>query len=299
LAIFDFGPAVENGKVAPSPDGSQHTPAWLAWARKQLGDKGQVSTLAPQVGSEALFRPAPWARELALRAGWHSLKSDGQLAKSMCERYGEVPEFKQFDHMIDKWAIGSAGLAFETARLLASDGPWPENGRSGDARALLDALAACPAAAPKLYRGLVVGGEVPVADFFAVGKVLSLLPQSFTSEKGVALAFATGVSTVHANPGPGYMDAFMAGKLMGGRRTPVLFTCDKSARALSIAPFSAYPYGWVEHEWISAGKFLVTAARRDDNGIVHVDIRQLGGVEALIPSCDEQGGVPAGSAEQR
>lgn len=99
--------------------------------------------------------------------------------------------------------------------------------------------------APRLYRGANM--SVKESDF-PLGRPVDLGPSSSSEEEGSALPYAEG-----------------------GDEQPVLFVID-GAKGLNVQDRAERVSGFAEQEWVVGGRYYVRGARRDEDGVLVVNI---------------------------
>ncbi len=231
------------------------------------------------VPHSSLFCPAPWVAELP-KAPKGSAWESGQWVARLRQRFSG-PSFEEFLRAVRGWQMNSARLKHCCAELLADEGVHRFSSEPHQhAALLLDSLAAAPAQAPVLYRGL--GFFMPQDEVdrrFQERAILRLLPQSFTASHDIAAGFAGVPWQAHeATPDDSTGAA--------------IFRLAPGSRSLLLEPFSAEERFWMENEWLAAGTFEITSCSSDGEGRLLVDLVQRGGVKSLHAG-RRRGGPPA------
>lgn len=183
--------------------------------------------------------PPAWLHALNSSPPCDSFALARRRCRELRTEYGDLPAYLHFERVVLEWqtewdVCGELHAAAEAAL----------RGEAGhdDARALLDAVAHAGPVAPRLYRGI----WLPVPEWEAVaqagvGSTLDLPLASFTSEYCWACEFAW----LARNEAPG---------------TEIVMSLEPGAKAVRIDLLAPDEIHWREREWITAGRFLVTAS---------------------------------------
>jgi len=197
----------------------------------------------------------PWLRALHEAPACDSFAEAQAFARSLRARYKDDAEFQAISAAVLRWQTDFTACA----EIHAGADAWLSGGTgTGESRSLLQAVAAAGSVAPELYRGFaeplayweVVAEYVPGSD-------VDLPLVSFTSEYARALEFA-----------------WLTQEAAGG--TEVVFLLREGANAVRIELLAPDAIHWREREWLSGGRFRVTAVDHPDAGRVEVHLVQEG-----------------------
>jgi len=178
------------------------------------------------------------------------------ISRALWRRFGDDPEFRTFAGAVHLWQTDFAACAEihrdADALIRGAEG-------SPDARSLLCAVADAGAAAPTLYRGIAEPfWPWEVVSRYVEGSRIDLALVSFTSDFDRALEFA-----------------WLTQETDGG--TEVVFLLREGAHAVRIELMAPDEIHWREREWLTGGRFVVTAVEhRDDVDRVEIQLTQEG-----------------------
>lgn len=178
------------------------------------------------------------------------------ILRTLWSRFGDDVEFRAFARAVLRWQTDFAACAEIHA---GTDALIRGEKGTADARSLLHAVADAGAAAPALYRGFAEPFHPwEVVSKYAAGSRVDLALVSFTSEFDRALEFA-----------------WLTQENDGG--TEVVFLLREGAHAVRIELMAPDEIHWREREWLTGGRFVVTAAaHRAEVDRVEVQLTQEG-----------------------
>ncbi|HEU4562591.1 MAG TPA: hypothetical protein VFS20_32475 [Longimicrobium sp.] len=160
-------------------------------------------------------------------------------AKEIRSQFGHDPEFRQFEQAVYVWQTDAEGCS----RLRAAAAALPRGEVAHEnARVLLRTVAQASPDAPRLYRGMWVRiTEWEVLAEATVGAHVDIALASFTSEFNWALDFAWLGSDDEEG-------------------TEVVLCLEPGAQAVRNDLLAPDEVHWRAREWITGGRFLVTAS---------------------------------------
>jgi hypothetical protein len=181
---------------------------------------------------------SPWLHALNSSPPCDTFALARRRAREIRAQFGDDPEFRRFEQAVAVWQTN-----WEICRQLyaAAEALLREYPVQGDARTLLRAVALAAPRATHLYRGTWLNLTAwEVLAEYAVGAQLNLPLASFTSEFKQACEFA-----------------WLARDDEDG--TEIVICLEPGARAVRIDLLAPDEIHWREREWISGGRFLITA----------------------------------------
>jgi hypothetical protein len=178
------------------------------------------------------------------------------ICRRLWQRFGEDADFRAFANAVLLWQTDFAACA-EIHH--GADGLMRGEEGTPEAWSLLKAVAGAGSVAPDLYRGFAEPFSFwEVVSKYAPGSHVDLALISFTSDFDRALEFA-----------------WLTQENSGGAE--VVFLLRKGANAVRIELMAPDQIHWREREWLTGGRFVVTAVEyRADADRVEVQLTQAG-----------------------
>lgn len=183
--------------------------------------------------------PSRWLHALNSSPPCDTFALARRRAREIRTEFSDDPGFQRFEQAVAVWQTNweACGQLHAAAEALLRGAPG-----HGDARVLLQTVALADPDAPRLHRGTWL--HRPASDILAdwpAGAHLNLPLASFTSEIDWACEFA-----------------WLAGDDEDG--TEIVLCLEPGARAVRIDLLAPDEIHWREREWISGGRFLITAS---------------------------------------